>query len=269
MKNAASHMPTILARIRKKGCVLMLDFDGVLAPIVPSPTAATMLRRTRAALAACTVRVPVAVITGRSLADIIRRVGIARVMYAGSHGLEWNINGKIERRRVSAIALAGFRAARRALRAIASDFPGTITENKRHCLAIHYRGILRRDEIRFVRAAVAAVAPFVRAGAIRVIDSLYAFEIIPLAEWSKGDCALFIWRGSCNGATPVPIYIGDSLTDEDAFTALRKDGITIRVGKTRESMARYYFATRREVDDFLMALAGIHLHQNQTGRCRD
>lgn len=257
MKNAAPHMPKILARIRKKGCVLMLDFDGVLAPIVPSPAAAAMLRRTRAVLAACVIRMPVAIITGRPLADIIRRVGIARVMYAGSHGIEWKINGRVERRRILAAALAGFCAARRGLRAIASDFPGTMVEDKRHCLAVHYRGLLRRDEIKFVRAAVAAVAPFTRTGAIRVIDNLYTFEIIPRAGWTKGDCALFIWRGSCNSATPVPVYIGDGMTDEDAFAALRKSGVTIRVGKTRESRAQYYFTTRDEVDDFLVALAGM------------
>lgn len=257
MKNVAPHIPTILARIRKKGCVLMLDFDGVLAPIVPSPAAAAMLRRTRASLAACVVRMPVAVITGRPLADIIRRVGIARVMYAGSHGIEWKMNGRVKCRRIPAAALMGFRAARRVLRAIASDFPGTMTEDKRHCIAVHYRGLLHRDEIKFVRAAVVAVAPFTSTGAIRVIDNLYTFEIMPRAGWTKGDCALLIWHESCNGATPVPIYIGDGLTDEDAFAALRKSGITIRVGKTRESMAQYYFKTRDKVDDFLAVLAGM------------
>lgn len=235
----------------------MLDFDGVLAPIVPSPAAAAMLRRTRAILAACATRMPVAVITGRPLADIMRRAGVHGMMYAGNHGMEWNINGRVERRRIPVASLAGFRAARRALRAIASDFPGTMVEDNRHCLAVHYRGLAHRDEMRFVRVAEAAAAPFVRAGAIRVIDNLYTFEIMPAAEWTKGNCALLIWRAARNGSAPVPIYIGDGLTDEDAFAAVRKSGITIRVGKTRESMAQYYFKTRDKVDDFLAVLAGM------------
>lgn len=257
MKNVVGHMPTILARIRKKGCVLMFDFDGVLAPIVPSPAAAAMPRRTRAALTACVARMPVAVITGRPLADIMRRVGVPGVMYAGNHGLEWKMNGRTERRRIPAASLAGFRAARTALLAATAGFHGTMAEDKPHCLAVHYRGLLRRDEIKFTRAAAAAVAPLARAGAIRVIDNLYTFEIMPRAEWTKGDCARLFWRVSCNGTTPVPVYIGDGLTDEDAFAAFRKSGITIRVGKTRESMAQYYFTARDEVDGFLAALAGM------------
>lgn len=257
MKNARSHLQAILARIRKKGCVLMLDFDGVLAPIVPLPDAVTIPRRTSVVLAACVARMPVAIITGRALADIMRRVGVPGMMYGGNHGMEWKINGRVKRRGIPIASLAGFRAARRALCAVASNFPGTMTEDKRNCLAVHYRGLARRDEIRFVHAAEAAAAPFARAGAIRVINNLYTFEVMPRAQWTKGDCALLIWHSARNGTTPVPIYIGDGLTDEDAFIALRKNGITIRVGKTRESAAQYYFASREEVDGFLSALAGL------------
>ena len=244
-------MPKILARIKKQGCVLMLDFDGVLSSIVRTPHRASFSSRTRRLLARCAAHMPVAIITGRPLADIMRRVGLQGLVYAGSHGFEWKINGHAERRRVSAHAAADFRAARRTLLACAAGFRGTLAEEKRHCLAVHYRGLSRAGELRFRRAAHAAMAPF--AGAIRVIDNLCTFEIMPSAEWTKGDCARLIWRGFCNGAVPVPIYIGDSLTDEDAFLALKK-GITIRVGRNIESAARYFFKTRAEVNAFLAAL---------------
>jgi trehalose-6-phosphatase len=52
----------------------------------------------------------------------------------------------------------------------------------------------------------------------------------------------------------VPVYIGDSLTDEDVFNVF-KNGVTIRVGKNKSSAARYFFKRRSDVDVFLTKLA--------------
>ena len=70
------HAAAILSRIRKHGCVLMLDFDGTLAPLVPDPRRARMRAGTRRALEAVARHFPVAVITGRALSDVQARMPI-------------------------------------------------------------------------------------------------------------------------------------------------------------------------------------------------
>src|SRR6185369_2814198 len=80
----------ILRRARDAGRVLLaLDFDGTLSPIAARPEAAVLPRATASALAGLAARgdVTVAILSGRSVADIRRRLGLDCV-YAGNHGLE-------------------------------------------------------------------------------------------------------------------------------------------------------------------------------------
>src|SRR3989344_1207942 len=89
MKARRRELPRLLEPMRKNGFLLMLDFDGVLAPIVPHYKDARMSAKTRRLLAACARRGKVAVISGRALADVRARVSLRRIWYAGNHGAEW------------------------------------------------------------------------------------------------------------------------------------------------------------------------------------
>ena len=91
MKDAQMHADAILSRIRKHGCVLMLDFDGTLAPLTPEPGRARMGAGTRRALAAGERRYPVAVITGRALSDVQARMPIRGISFAGNHCLDLSV----------------------------------------------------------------------------------------------------------------------------------------------------------------------------------
>lgn len=249
-------MDAILRRIRRRGCVLMLDFDGVLSPIVRTPKKAVISPQARIALELCAQKFPVAIISGRAISDVIRRAGITGVMYAGTHGLEWKLNGRVQKKSVSRRSLAALERAKRALLSVARTYPGLIRENKYHSLAINYRSLSVARATHFRGDARAAVRPYIEAGLVRYIDHLYTFEILPNIEWTKGECARFICDAVTEDArdNPVVVYIGDSLTDEDAFGAFPR-GITIRVGKNIESAAKYYFSSRKDVDAFLSELA--------------
>jgi trehalose 6-phosphate phosphatase len=84
------------------------------------------------------------------------------------------------------------------------------------------------------------------------------FELRPEINWNKGDSALFADKhlNEKIGKNFIPIYLGDSDTDEDAFKAL-KDGITIRVGKFEKSAAKWYLKNQKEVEPFLKWLLGL------------
>ena len=79
----------------------MLDFDGTLVKIVGRPDKARMSAGMRRALSLCARRMPLAIVTGRALADVKKRVRLGNVSIAGNHGMEWFIAGKRKRVAVS------------------------------------------------------------------------------------------------------------------------------------------------------------------------
>lgn len=252
MESAKRHMDGILRRA-SKGAVLMLDFDGTLSPIVPLYTSAKISPGAQRALRGLLRRMPVAVISGRSISDLRKRVGLPRITLIGCHGLEVSIEGRRRRVAVAISEIRIFNKAKRELISITKAYRGAAIEDKTYGLAVHYRKLPPAKRVQFRRAARSALQPYLKRG-LRVIDHLSAFDL-SFATVTKGSAALLVYRALAkNCRSRVPVYIGDGKTDEDVFRVF-KNGITIRVGKNLSSAARYYFASRREVDAFLLRLS--------------
>src|ERR1700722_14747839 len=85
------HLSNIESVLQASGRVLLfLDFDGTLSPIVEAPDQAVMPAETRTLLQRLshTSWCSVIIVSGRALADVRERVGLANLTYAGNHGLE-------------------------------------------------------------------------------------------------------------------------------------------------------------------------------------
>lgn len=171
----------------------MLDFDGVLSPIVEIPSEARISPIALRSLIACAKKMPVAVITGRPLLDIEVRIGLPEIIYAGSHGVEWKIDGQIHRYGISQDSLSAFEMARRRLLQHAKLFPELFVEDHNLGLTFGYRLLSANQAARFRKDATEIVEKFVRAGGIRLIDNLFSFEITPMSDWTKGSCARHIY----------------------------------------------------------------------------
>ncbi len=78
-------------------------------------------------------------------------------------------------------------------------------------------------------------------------------EIRPRVGWDKGMAVRWIQQASGH-PNALPVYIGDDTTDEDAFLAL-PDGITVSVGKGRETSAQYFLENQESVPEFLLWLS--------------
>ncbi|MEK7107034.1 MAG: trehalose-phosphatase [Patescibacteria group bacterium] len=251
MKDADKHMRRILRRVGENEFLLMLDFDGVLAPIVARPHMARMRKRTRTLLAACRGRGRVAVISGRALADVRTRVGLSDLWYAGNHGAEWRMGKARGREKLSRAQGAKLREAREDFFELSQRYRGVIVEDKGLTFSVHFRALARRRAARFKKDAESISKKF--AHLLDISEGAeYIFNIRLRAGRTK-DSAVRLARKSAP-AKAVPIYIGDDTTDENAFRALKR-GITIRVGKSASSAAEYYFKTRASVDRFLRSLA--------------
>ena len=252
MRATEKHMDDILRRIRERDCVLMIDFDGTLAPMVSDPRRARMGMRTRSALEGVARRYPVAVITGRALSDVQARVPTYGVSFAGNHGLECSTKGRVHPVRIPAILQRALNTVRARLRCVALDYKGIYFEDKVHSLSFHYRRCPRSKHA----AVRAKVMNAVReAGGLRVVEGIYVLNILPGVRRDKGTATREMYASLAGRKKPVPVFIGDDVTDEDAFRVIRQ-GITIKVGTSSASAAQYYFKSRSGVDRFLEAMVG-------------
>jgi trehalose 6-phosphate phosphatase len=89
------------------------------------------------------------------------------------------------------------------------------------------------------------------------------YEIQPKIEWDKGRAMLYLLETlDLDRDVVVPLYLGDDVTDEDAFEVLADRGIRIFVGSVddpevagRTTAADYILLSTEEVRQFLESLA--------------
>ena len=234
----------------------MLDFDGTLVKIVGRPNKARMSAGMRRALSLCARRMPVAIVTGRALTDVKKRVRLGNISIAGNHGLEWSIAGKQKRAAVSPAMMRALRAARRELMSLEKRWDGVYVEDKMLSISVHFRRA--RAHPRAIEREVRRIARGIGASRLRIIGGILVLNILPKIGWNKGRAAAMMASRLKSSKNAVPVFIGDDATDEDAFRALRR-GITIRVknGKNAETSARYTLNNTESVRRFLLWLSAL------------
>jgi trehalose 6-phosphate phosphatase len=180
---------------------ILLDVDGVLAPIVARPADSRVPRETQAALRRLSARYAlVACISGRSEEDARRVVGVPELTYAGNHGLE----------------LAGDASEwRPAIEGILKSANWHDAEDKRVSASFHYR---RAPDERAARAALEELAERARSQGLVARFGRKVLEVLPPVAANKGTAVTFLLqeRGLARA-----LYAGDDTTDLDAFAAVK------------------------------------------------
>lgn len=256
LNNALHSFDTIAERLAGRKPAVFLDYDGTLTPIVARPELALLSDAMRQILRRLSARCTVAIVSGRDLADVRRLVGLDGLVYAGSHGFD--IAGpeglRIEHERSADFTAAVERAAT-TLKPLLASLPGALVEPKRYAVAVHYR-LVDPSEVPRVEAAVDGVLASVPG--LRKTRGKMVFELRPDFDWDKGKAVLWLLDAlKLTGPDVLPFYVGDDETDEDAFRALRADGVTIFVGTPAATAAQYWLADPDEVAAFLSRLAQV------------
>jgi trehalose 6-phosphate phosphatase len=185
---------------------LLLDVDGVLAPIVLRPEDARVPDETRAEVERLAAKYSlVACVSGRTSDDAERIVGVPDVVYVGSHGLELAPDAEQWRTRLHQFGQS-------------VDWP---VEDKGLTVSFHYRGV---DNEAAAHERLERVADQARAEGLLARFGRKVLELRPPIEADKGTAvqALLIDRG-LNRA----LYVGDDTTDLDGFRGL--DGLELGV----------------------------------------
>ena len=250
MIHLLEHWNAIAGRLTQaERLLLMLDFDGTLAPIVPRPSdaripdaALSTLRKLQASPG-----VTLAIISGRGARDVRALAGLADAHYFGSHGRERIRPGHTEVESDPA-GVSQIRACCRRLAEELGHIEGFQVEDKGAAAAAHFRNVDARHWQRVERAVRQAAA----IGSLDVSQGKRVFDITPNDGVDKGTAALEL-LGELGG---LPIYFGDDTTDETAFAALPDEAITVYVGpEAGDSGARYRVGGPEEVGRALARLA--------------
>jgi len=251
LPSALDHLPEIVPQARDRRLAIFLDYDGTLTPIVSRPDQATLSISTRQVLRELADLVPVAILSGRDLEDVRRLVDIDGIVYAGSHGFD--IAGpRGLRKQVATEFLSIIDLAEKELKEKLAGIPGALVERKRFSIAAHYRNVAGSDVSKVEQAVNKVAADH---GELRRIDNKKVYELQPNIDWNKGKAVLWLLQPlELEGV--FPIYIGDDLTDEDVFRALKERGAGIVVNKQpRLTAARYALKDPVEVERFLRDLS--------------
>jgi alpha,alpha-trehalase len=199
----------------------------------------------------------VAVVSGRDRRDVEQLVQLDELVYAGSHGFDiTGPDGMRMEQEEGKACLPELDEAQRELDERLGGVEGVQVERKRFAIAIHYRRAADGDVPR-VERVVDEVRD--RHPKLRKRSGKKIFELQPDIPWDKGRAVLWLLDAlDLNRDAVVPLYIGDDVTDEDAFAALKNDGIGVLVSEREQStQATYRLRDTAEVEQFLTELTSM------------
>ena len=222
--------------LEPEGSALFLDFDGTLVELAATPAAIRVPRRLRPLLERLRDKLGgrLAIVSGRSIADLEQHLPAAGIAFSGSHGLELRL---ADGARLPLSVPIGLDDVRGAVEAFAAPIPGLIVEGKPAGIALHYR--LAPDQRERADAFMAALA---RERGFAIQRGNMVVELRPGGA-TKGD-ALKAFMSEPDFAGARPLFVGDDLTDEHAFAAAEAlGGAGILVGPPRDTAARFRLAS--------------------------
>lgn len=222
------------------------DFDGTLAKIVKKPEDAFMSKKTSELLIELNQLAKVAIISGRSLKDIKKRVPPLKGAYiVGNHGVEGldsNKNGLLNARKTC----QGWKS--NISQHTKSDlFKGVTLEDKEYSIAIHYRQSRSKGKVKIrLFDILSKLNP-----PPRVILGKSVINLLPAGAPHKGVALLeLVMKAKARKA----FFIGDDDTDEDVFNLPDRRIFTIRVGKKAKSSAPFFIEKQIEINRILEIL---------------
>jgi trehalose 6-phosphate phosphatase len=252
------------SRVEKRLCSgqrlsLFLDYDGTLTPIAPTPEQAVLSVRAFDLLKvlAGVPGLSLAIVSGRSLAQIQRVIPRMSITIAANHGLQIADRGGIWTHPFALHCIPALAEVRASLERELRRVAGIRLEDKGVVLAVHLRHV-DPGGLPAVRKAVREVTKSFR-GTLRLTTGKKVLEVRPAVDWSKGEAILRL-SSSLGLAQTLPVFIGDDKTDEDGFVALEESGLTIRVGRSQRTKAQYYASGVDQVLTFLEAIVRFARH---------
>ncbi len=247
----------------KRKPAIFLDYDGTLTPIVPRPEDAVLSDKMKDTLRELARVFTVAVVTGRDKEDVENLVGLEEIIYAGSHGYIISGPGGLSMEHPDSKKiipkLDEIEAELKEL--LEKKTKGTQLDRKRYAIGIHYRNARPEDEVVVQKIARQMLDKY---PGHKIGEGKKIVEIKPDLDWHKGKAVEWILDAlELSGKKEIiPVFIGDDITDEDAFETLKDKGIGILVGgHGQKTHAKYALKNVFQVRIFFEKLIKIYVNR--------
>jgi trehalose 6-phosphate phosphatase len=223
-----------LAAVLRLKPLMAFDFDGTLAPIVARPDDARISAAVATRLKALASRMPVAIVTGRAVADVRERLGFEPQFIVGNHGAEPDAASASHGMLTEALTgpLDGLRSTLQKHSEML-DAAGISVEDKSLSIALHYR--LSRDGTQAQQLIADLLTP--EPAGLRLFAGKMVVNAVAEDAPDKAQAvhALVERLGAA-----AAFFAGDDVNDEPVFVAAREHWLTLRIGREPPaSSARY------------------------------
>lgn len=214
-----------LAAVLRLRPLMAFDFDGTLAPIVARPDDARISVAVATRLKALATRLPVAIVTGRAVADVRERLGFEPSFIVGNHGAE-DAAANADGTALAATLSRVLDPLRRHLRAHAGALQaaGVVVEDKGPSLALHYRLARNRPQAQRLIADLLSPEP----AGLRVFAGKMVVNAVAAGAPDKAQA---VWSLLARTGAQAAFFAGDDVNDEPVFAAAPPHWLTLRVGR--------------------------------------
>jgi len=231
--------------------LVALDFDGTLAPLVDRPEDARATARARAAIErlAAADDTRVAIVSGRALESLDEVANPPEgTLLSGSHGVELQLDAAGVTIDLRDSETAKLERLSSIVEEVAQGAEGSWVEHKPAGVALHTRRLTSPEGTALQHVARDRVEAELIGITVRTGKSVLEFAV---RDSDKGESLSRLRQHV--GATAA-IYIGDDVTDEDAFAALDSEDVGVKVGQGK-SIATYRVRSPEDVAEVLERLA--------------
>lgn len=221
-----------------------LDYDGTLAPIVKRPPDASIPRRTKQELRRLCRMASVAIISGRRLTDLTPRVPDSVRYLVGNHGNEGLPTATSDHITQQAVCYQWLAQIHQALE-IQRPLQKLSIEDKGITLSLHTRKLIDvpdADEALAAMLRVLTPTP-------RIVGGIHVLNLLPPGAMCKDDAMqLLVDRSRARSL----LYVGDDDCDELVFAQAPANWVTVRIGESRHSAARFFLPTQEDIAKLLL-----------------
>jgi trehalose 6-phosphate phosphatase len=255
--NFFAHLNELEQQLAQKDVFVFLDYDGTLTPIVDTPDLAVLSPEMRETVQKLSKSYKVSIVSGRATDDVRSKVQVDGIFFAGSHGFEIvDPDGKVEISKEAQAIRPVIDEVHQKLSARLKEVKGALVEHVKYTISAHYRLVSDEDFPKVEKAVEDILSEYPH---LRKTSGKKVFEIRPKIDWHKGKAVEWILK--VLGYRPdehLAVYIGDDVTDEDAFSALEGKGFGILVAEEPGmSAASYFIKDTGDVKKVLEALIRI------------
>jgi len=239
------------AHLELDECALLLDIDGTLLDLAPTPREVIVPPRLAPTLSELLARTcgALALVSGRSLEDIDWMFAPARYPSVGGHGAEIRLS--IDTEAVATRAPPLNAELKRRFAAIAELHPDIVTEDKGYSFALHFRRVPQLETA--IYDGVSAIRAELPNAPIEVLPGKAVCEIKQAGFTKATGVRELMSHPPFKGRRPV--FLGDDVTDESVFAIMPDfNGLSFSVGRQAQGV-NGYFSSPTAVRRWLAGLA--------------